>query len=86
MPINLNKSNNGFAPMSQKSKDLVKVDGQALADAVNKRLGTSYSRQYIASMMSTGLGHPAVRAIAIEEETRILREFLETFQAEQAQT
>lgn len=72
--------------MTQKSKNPVKVDGQALADAVNKRLGTNHSRQYIASAMCSGIGHPALRAIAIEEETRILREFLETFQAEQAQT
>ena len=83
MKFNTNKSNNGFATMPQKSKDLVKVDGQALADAVNKRLGTRYTRQYIASIMASGIGHPAVRAIAIEEEARILREFLETFQASQ---
>lgn len=64
--------------MSQNPQSLVKVDGQALADAVNKLLKTNHARQYIASVKANpDLGHPALRQIILQEEARILREALE---------
>lgn len=62
--------------MSQKSQPLVKVDAQAIADAVNARLGTKYRRSYIGSVRAGTKGHKALRDIVLEEEGRILREAL----------
>lgn len=59
--------------MSQNSQALVKVDAQAVADAVNKRLGTAYRKQYIGSVRAGTVGHRALRDIVLEEESRILQ-------------
>ncbi|HLP41227.1 MAG TPA: hypothetical protein VK465_06945 [Fibrobacteria bacterium] len=64
--------------MSQISQSLVKVDAQAVADAVNKRLKSKYSRAYIGSVRAGTKGHRALRDIVQEEENRILREAAES--------
>lgn len=60
--------------MSQNSQSLVKVDAQALTDAVNRRLDSKYGRAYIGSVRAGTKGHKALRDIVLEEESRILRE------------
>jgi translation initiation factor 2 alpha subunit (eIF-2alpha) len=60
--------------MSQNSQSLVKVDAQALTDAVNRRLSSKYGRAYIGSVRAGTKGHKALRDIVLEEETKILRQ------------
>lgn len=62
--------------MNQNHPSPVRVDAQALADAINKRLGTKYRRAYIGAVRSgkNPVGHPALRDLILEEEARMIRE------------
>lgn len=62
--------------MNQSNQSPVRVDAQALADAINKRLGTKYRRSYIGAVRSgkNPVGHPALRDLILEEEARIIRD------------
>lgn len=61
--------------MDQTTTTPVRVDAQALADAVNKRLGTTHSRTYIGQVRSKYKGHAALREIILQEEEKIIKTF-----------
>jgi hypothetical protein len=66
---------------SQISPSLVKVDAQALADAVNLRLTRNYSASYIGSVLAGNKGSAALQDVVSQENARIIRQAAESLAA-----
>lgn len=81
MPVMLKLSTKVTTMSLQLTSSPVRVEAQALADAVNKRLTRSYSASYIGSVLAGSKGSAALKDIVNQEYTRIIREAAEKLAA-----